>query len=215
MKPMQSTAMDLKHNTTPIATPALNTVFLVCVGVGVLFAVNLRAYYLCPCASVEVVQTDLASATDRVFMERRPLVITDRVADHRDMIQRSALRLLHVRALPPVPLMGARKIHVRVKGSRNSKLQQSQDVLLVASARFTLLYQSHSDSTQIRVHHPSNDSGVMIVLRRHQTLVLPPRWRFACPDGALAHELHDCMSLTLRLLGVTRKLSTEPPVARA
>lgn len=191
-----------RHTLTP------SRCFLLYVGICILLAINLRAYYLCSCTSVEVSQTDLASATDRLYMERRPLVITDRVADHVDMIRRSALRLLHVRALAPIPLMGMRKIRVRVRGGKEVG-KERREALLVASARFTLLYQSHSDSTLIHVHHPSNDAGVTIVLRRHQTLVLPPRWRFACPDGVLAHELHDCVSLTLRSLGLTQRLSTD------
>lgn len=154
--------------------------------VAMLLVINLRAYYLCPCPSIEVAQTNLGSATDAVLMERRPLVIVDRVADHAGMVRRSAFRLLHVRSGRPVVLA-------------HNRLQR-------ASARFTLVYQSHSEATQVELRHPSTESGVMIVLRQHQTLVLPPRWRFACPEGALAHELHDCVSLMLRLVGVTRKL---------
>ncbi|MEW5315172.1 MAG: hypothetical protein WDW38_006618 [Sanguina aurantia] len=162
--------------------------------VGILLCINLRVYYLCPFAHIEVAQTDLASATDLVLMERRPLVIVDRIADHLEMIRMSALRLLHVRASPPVPLMGMRRVG-------------GKDALHRATARFTLIYQAHSESTVVEVHHPSTSAGVVIVLRRHQTLVLPPRWRYVCPNGALVHELHDSVSLALRLVGATHRPS--------
>lgn len=193
--------------TTKAPTIALAASILLCV----LLAINLRVYYICPCLSIEVAQTDLASATDIVFMERRPLVIVDRVADHLEMINQSSLRLLHIRASPPVPLIGMGKVNVRASRKNkqiDQKVGQVKEILHCTSARYTLIYQSHSETTHVQVHHPYNDSGVMIILRRHQTLILPPHWRFVCPEGALAHELHDTISLTLRLMGVTRRLTT-------
>lgn len=146
-----------------------------------------RAHYHCPFQRVEVAQADLATVTDVVLLQKRPLVIVDRILRHLDLVKLSAFRLLHVKASAP-------RAYKHVDGLPH----------LIATARFTLVYQSHSDITHVEIRHPNTGAGAIIVLRRHQTLILPPRWRYICPDGATVHELHDCVSLALSSLGLTR-----------
>lgn len=153
----------------------------------VLVILYVRAYYHSPCVDVEIGQTELSGLTDRVLLDRRPLIIVDRIINHQDLVKLSALRLLHVKSYAPYSCK-------HVAGSPH----------VVASARFTLLYQSHTDTSHIEVRHPYTLAGAVIVLRQHQTLILPPRWRFTCPDAVTVCELHDSVSLVLRALRVTK-----------
>lgn len=139
---------------------------------------------------LEVSQTDLTSLTDAVLLQKRPLVITDRVHRHLDLIRLSAFRLLHVWAASPSTCT-----HIESQGESRT------------TARFTLFTQAHSDMTGVEIRHPVSQVGALIILRRHQTLVLPPRWRYRCPHGANVYELYDCASLALRLTGVSRQPS--------
>lgn len=155
-----------------------------------LFAVNIRAHYHCvrPVQGIEIAQTYLAGARDAVLLEKRPLVILDCVASHVDLVRLSAFRLLHVKAFLP-------RVFLHREG----------DPHLIATARFTLLYQSQQDWTRVEIRHPVTGEGAIVILHRHQTLVLPPRWRYTCLDGATTMlELHDCVSLLLRLFCITR-----------
>lgn len=146
-----------------------------------------RAYYHSPLESVEVAQADLSSVSDTLLLEKRPLVIVDCITNHHDLVKLSVFRLLHIKSNRPWACMYS-------DGSPH----------LIASARFTLVYQTHADITKVEIRHPHTKAGAVILLGRHQTLVLPPRWRFSCPDGAVVHELHDCVSLALRAVGVTK-----------
>lgn len=154
----------------------------------VLVVLYVCSYYHSPCRNIEVGQTDLSTVTDSVLLDRRPLVIVDRVTDHQELVKLSAFRLLHIKSFAPYECR-------HVVGSPHA----------IASARFTIIYQSHSDLSHVEIRHPYTGAGAVIVLRRHQTLVLPPRWRFMCLEGATVHELHDCVSIVLRALGLTRQ----------
>lgn len=142
-----------------------------------------RAHYHSPLLNLEVSQTDLPSLTDSLLLQKRPLVLVDRVHSISDLVRLSVFRWLHVRAARPRACM-------HIAGQDDA----------IAGARFTLLTQAHADSTGVEIRHPRTRAGVVVLLRRHQTLVLPPMWRYRCPDGATVHELHDGVSLALRLL---------------
>lgn len=167
-----------------MATTRFNAVMFV---VLVLALMYVCAYYHYPLEWIQVAQTGLSTATDSLLLEKRPLVIVDCVTNHQDLVKLSALRLLHIRSEKPWAYM-----------------HRDGAPHLTASARFTLVYQTHADITKVEIGHPRTQAGAVILLRRHQTLVLPPRWRFTCPDGAIVHELHDCVSLALRALRVTK-----------
>lgn len=151
-----------------------------------IFLMYLRAHYSCTCKGIELTQLDLPHMTDKILMEKRPLVITDRIKDHKEFVRLSLFRYLHLKSLTP-------KLH---------KYTQQPSRLMRASARFTLLYQIHSETVNIQVYHPSSATGVIVILGRYQTLILPPRWRYLSDDDIYVYELHDCISWMLRCLGV-------------
>lgn len=148
---------------------------------GLIVVMYVLSHFHCPSKAVEVYQTDLASASDDMLLRKSPLVIVDLVKDHMDICRLSAFRLLHISNCRPRPT-----------GTQPR----------VAKARFTLLFQAHADETRIEIGNPRSGNGVIIVLHRHQTLILPPRWRYTCPSGATVLEMHDIVSLVLSRLGM-------------
>lgn len=158
-------------------------------------AINVRAhYYPGPSLEIEVSQTHLSGARDSVLLAKRPLVILDCVTSHQDLVRLSAFRLLHIKALGP-----------------RISLHREGDPHLIATARFTILFQAQEKSSRVEIRHPVTAAGAIIVLHRHQTLVLPPRWRYACLDSPTTMlELHDCTSLMLRLLHITKVSQSDP-----
>lgn len=143
-----------------------------------LTALYVRAHYHLPTQALEVSQADLSDVTDAVLLEKRPLVIVDRVKNHSDLVRLSAFRLLHV------------KSYIRKSVAKDE----------VAVARFTLLTQEHSDVAGVEIRHPRSLAGALVLLGRHQTLVLPPRWRYRCREVTTLYELHDSVSLALHFL---------------
>lgn len=146
----------------------------------VILLLYLRAYFSVPTRDIEVSQASLASVTDDLLLAKRPLIIVDRIIDHVDMVRRSGFRLLHILAFVP--------------------RQCTEGLAVRATARFTLLFQSRSESGNVEIRHPLTRARVVMVLHRDQTLVLPPRWVYACSPGFVAYELHDVVSLVVTLL---------------
>lgn len=144
------------------------------------FVIYLAAYFHCPSQSIQIAQSDLVSLTDDVLLAKRPLLITDRVIHQQDLTRLSAFRLLHITSSP---------LHT-----------YSGRSYVTASARFTLIFQSHADHVHVLLMHPLCSEAIVVVLYRYQTLVLPPRWRYACVDTVFVLELHDCISLIMSRL---------------
>lgn len=163
--------------------------------VTLLVSLYVRAHYL-TLEDLEVSQTELSSLTDTTLFAKRPLVIVDRVHNHRDLARLSVFRLLHIWASRP---------RTCARDERDES---------VSTARFTLITQEHSDITGVEIRHPRTRAGAIIVLRRQQTLVLPPMWRYRCPHGATIHELHDCVSLCLRVMRFTSASRPSGPAKR-
>lgn len=167
--------------------PRRNT--LVCILLVVLMCAYVASHYWCPIESLEIAQTDMSTCTESVLLERRPLVITDRLANPDDLLKRSCFRLLYVGVTAPHAILTHNPV--------------------TTTARFTILYQTHVDSTRVQILHPRSGQGVEVVLHRHQSLVIPPQWMFACPEGAYMREAHDTVSFMLRLLGLTQPPSSQ------
>lgn len=155
--------------------------------------IHLRAHFSCPHDGIEVIQLGVAHVTDEILMEKRPLLIMDRIIDHNKFVQLSPLRFLHIRSYKPM-----------ICRSQNASL------LVRTSARFTLLYQIHSETVNVHMYHPSSAIGVILILRQFQTLILPPKWRYVCLEEVCVHELHDCVSLVLRYMRVTHLSQSKP-----
>jgi hypothetical protein len=147
-------------------------------------------FYAVPCASPAMLQSTLEAFRPELLLEKQPLVLSDPVRDHDDL-RRTALRYQFVTSDPPRPVPA--------------------QVTHTARARLTMLYFHQGgeagaptpSTCAIDIVHPGR-AGVRVILPVHQTLLLPPHWRFtsdAPPCGLTQVRLHDPVSwLACRLL---------------
>lgn len=140
----------------------------------------------CDGAALQVLQTPLAAWRADVLDEKRPIVIPDRVRDKADLL-RTLFRYRFVRR---------REVAVRVRGSGDG----ADDGMAASASTFLLLFSEHPQPTHVDIAHPTRAGGVVrVVLRAHQTLVLPYGWLHAAPPGSAvrAWALDDWAQLLL------------------
>lgn len=117
-------------------------------------------YYLTPSEDPALLQTTLALCTPELLAEKNPILITDRVFKHEDLLG-TVFKYQHVYTSPREPLLQG----------------------FSTRARFTLLFSDDggTDSeaaSYVDISHPVNPEAITrVVIRPHETLVLPPMWR--------------------------------------
>jgi hypothetical protein len=138
-------------------------------------------YYLRPCdGAFQILQVPLDRCRPEVLAEKRPLVLAERVVDHDDLL-RTVFRWQHVRA-----------VRDRVHPASGEH---------VASARFTLLFDAERD-VDVDIAHPvAAQQAARVKLRRSQTLVLPPMWRYSVTAGCAQLRLYDPLFLLMSAFG--------------
>ena len=133
--------------------------------------------HLTPCEGVQILQATLSQCTPALFAEKRPIVITDRVVNHADVWEKTAIRYQHVWSGTQVEV---------VPGKRSR-----------AIARHTLLFiddvkgdvkgyvkgyaigSALIGNTTVDISHPKHPNDVVrVVLSGGRTLVLPPMWYY-------------------------------------
>ena len=137
----------------------INTI--IAVVVAILVAAHVRNH-MTPCDGVQILQAPLSRCTPELFAEKRPVVITDRVVDHRDL-PRTVFKCQHI-------WTGCQRL-VQTKAHRTF-------------ARFTLLFTS--TLTNVDIAHPKHPTEIVrIVLDVGRTLVLPPLWYYTVTSTTL------------------------------
>jgi hypothetical protein len=132
-------------------------------------AVYVRYFWRCS-EGMQIIQLPLARCTPELLGEKRPVVITDRLANHADLVG-TLFRWSHVYA------------------SAAARVPPGQ--VRRSMARYAILYDAESDVAVDIAHPEGGATWVSVKLRRHQTLVLPPRWRFVAPSGCTSIRLYD------------------------
>jgi hypothetical protein len=129
-------------------------------------------YYTTPNPVPSILQTSLDSCTPELLGEKLPVILTDRVTDHRDLLK-TVFKYQYIRA--------GRETACKPEATK-------------ATARFTLLYLPDAilqETSHVDVVHP-NGTSVRVVLRHGTTLVLPPQWTYRCgPGGVVSVPLYD------------------------
>jgi hypothetical protein len=129
-------------------------------------------------SSVQILQTKLENCTPELLSEKQPVVLTDRVIDHADLLKTT----FKYQFLTSEPKHG-----------------MTPGVRYVTTARFTLLFSSAQDTHVDLAHPKALDDLVRVKLRSGMTLVVPPRWT-VCPGAAVSCiKLYDSFHALLRI----------------
>jgi hypothetical protein len=122
-------------------------------------------YYVLPCRSPTMLQATLSRFRPDLLLEKQPIVLTDRVHDHADLLV-TALRGQYTAAEAPRPV--------------------PLGVTRTTRSRLTMLFFHRGgagcSSCAVDIVHPGG-AGVRVLLPRHQTLLLPPHWRYTLVDA--------------------------------
>lgn len=116
---------------------------------------------------VQIVQPTLEGCGPAILAERRPIVLTERLADHGELLN-TVFKWTYLWSSGP------------------SEVAPGEDGRASAWTRFTILYDPDKD-VDVDIAPPttsgspttSEDDKVRVRLRRSQTLVLPPSWRYS------------------------------------
>jgi hypothetical protein len=149
---------------------------VILVVVAILVAAHVRNH-LTPCKGVQIVQAPLSRCTPELFAEKRPVVITDRVVDHRDL-PRTVFKCQHLWTGRP------RQVVENAGNAGNAGNDGIAGKAHRSMARFTLLFST--TPTSIDIAHPRHPSDIVrIVLDAGRTLVLPPLWYYTVSSSTL------------------------------
>lgn len=139
----------------------------VVVTVMVTVAIYVR-WSLRPCVGTQILQTDVARCTPDLLAEKKPIVLQDRVVDHRALLT-TVFRYQFVASDTCKPPSGKR-----------------------TNARFTVLFNPRSDC-EIDIGHPHHHESrvTRVRLPKNMTLIMPPRWFVSAPSDVGTIRLYD------------------------
>ena len=139
-------------------------------------------YFTVPNPDFQILQTTLAACTPELLAEKLPVVLTERVTDHAALL-RTVFRFQYVHA---------------------DAAEACPTTSTPSRARFAVVYLAEDvmeENAFVDIAHP-RDSGdpVRIRLRLGTTVIIPPRWSYACsPGGARVVRLYDTFHAVARI----------------
>lgn len=155
---------------------------------------------LTPCSGCHVLQTRLATCTPELLAEKKPIVIQDRVVDHRKLLD-TVFKYQFIMRKDAGGGDG---------GSWGGDAKGGMaTVSTTTDARFTLFYDPRADF-EVDLVHPSDKSVIARVrVPSGMTIVVPPLWRciFArSPQSATRRciRLYDTFFTTVNGLGLLK-----------
>ena len=138
-------------------------------------------YYTTPSRYPELVQTTLALCTPELLSEKNPILLTDRVVNHADLLG-TVFKYQYARSSVPAPLRG---------GANKMK----------TDARFTLIYTTMASNVVVDIELPNTHHQMRVLLRVHETLVVPPRWTIRPAADVTVIKLYDMFHVLSRCAG--------------
>jgi hypothetical protein len=139
---------------------------IICISIAIVILTTLvyTRYYMTPTDHPELLQTPLSLCSPELLAEKNPILITDRLVKHEDILS-TVFKYQYVYASKRETIGGrdrAKDANGMIKGVNTR-------------ARFTILF-SDTEDAFVDISHPTIGGVTRVVLRSHETLVLPPMW---------------------------------------